>query len=1202
MFSSFCGFYLYISHAFQVKEDHLTVRSNHRAIGTLAPPDDVKVHILQNFESAASEIINFECSDMFHNNPYFHTTSSANKNNSNSNGSNSIDLNTNITYSVAMNISNPKLGSLGPNTGSSAEIQGNHFDLTTKSNASQFFHGDPVSGTVAMGAPSHYQRSAGENVNVNTTSGGSMSKGFWRQQSSEKNDMIIITNNNVDLNNIGGSINNNILDEMNNGNGMSYVNMSLGNNSFNDSKSSTSGSVDFQGTQVITRNGTSSEAILQYSGGISGVNDDIRRMIVNKSTNFAMTNTINSSSNCNINTTTIDTTNNSNIGFICNGNSINASDSSSSPAVRSVGSKIIQTTRFNERAKPEATNDTAGLRRSLDGASNTGGTCSNEASHGSMKSYVSGNNVGVNNVNVNAKKIVNYINMHTKTSDDSYNAMHNPRSVVGSVNSDLNTNIQSIKHISESLSEVAPSLSVMTTSLHNPSTDVTTNIQAAGINPVTNYGMNSFIDPNTRDSNNCFIMKMPNSSAIKVFNSMSLTSSIGPKAVSQGTRRAMSESISESTAPSSMPVGMEPYSPHHRSPGGMTYIDGSRNVGNPTNQVAGNESNVKSSNNPGNRGNFHGKDVVLTKFSFGPDDIGYPMLRRDEPSRINRGTDGVWNCSLIFEGGSLSDTMINSSTHGSGNVSTKIECHGNNGCNSDDSFGKSGSLYFSTTPVTDFQRNDRSCTGDSAGTICSEGGSCKKSGDNSDFSTIHMNGEDGRSSAFSSGTYDFDKILDQGNYPLSFKRSNASAAAPSKFTIGPSISVRSEAPKSDTGTTATTMTNDQLFSNPYGLQYSRAASVDSEKSSSTSTSRHDTTRRNSPRDIFALGTSSFSSTAGFVVNDNIVDTPVIVHRSANTTIYRQQDRGIKVLSSNSSSTDRGMSTSSYERKMKLQHEQTISRKLPSTCHKRHVLGIAIFRGQTALVFKWANGITLKEWIRKMQLHSQADLQVRLNAALAIVATLRQFHENDVVYNRLTIDNIVLNSSGGNYDATFIDLQEAVDINDVGGGANGGAGLNGSDPVDPLVVKTMKRVDLVSLGVVLNQLFQRDIGVSDEVTARSGIHNQDRKKRGKKLAPGEGLPLYLRSLISALLLSSGENAETECYENVDDVFTDLQVLIRNRNLQKYSLGGTGHRLKLDSEFFYGRKVEMMMLMDLFQSVIVLGDQPVIAIIAGGPGTG
>jgi len=125
----------------EVQEDHQTVRSNHRAIGTLAPPDDVNVHLLQNFDSAASEIINFEGSDMVHNNPYFHTTSSPNKNNSNSSWSNSIDMNTNSTYSSAINISNPKFRSLGPNTGSSAEIQGNHFDLTTMSKASPFFHG-----------------------------------------------------------------------------------------------------------------------------------------------------------------------------------------------------------------------------------------------------------------------------------------------------------------------------------------------------------------------------------------------------------------------------------------------------------------------------------------------------------------------------------------------------------------------------------------------------------------------------------------------------------------------------------------------------------------------------------------------------------------------------------------------------------------------------------------------------------------------------------------------------------------------------------------------------------------------------------------------------------------------------------------------------------------------------------------------------
>ena len=46
----------------------------------------------------------------------------------------------------------------------------------------------------------------------------------------------------------------------------------------------------------------------------------------------------------------------------------------------------------------------------------------------------------------------------------------------------------------------------------------------------------------------------------------------------------------------------------------------------------------------------------------------------------------------------------------------------------------------------------------------------------------------------------------------------------------------------------------------------------------------------------------------------------------------------------------------------------------------------------------------------------------------------------------------------------------------------------------------------------------------------------------------------------------------------------------------------NRLKLPKDLFYGRQVQMSMLTNLLQSATMLGDQPLMALIAGYPGTG
>ncbi|KAL7470461.1 hypothetical protein ACHAXS_010701 [Conticribra weissflogii] len=1407
----------------EVQEYHQTIRNYRGTDGALVPSKDVNVHRFQNFGSASLEIVTTKQNDTVNENSknaYFCTTSSSNENNINPNGSNDIGKSTSNICSYAVQNSTPKIGSVGRNIGASAETQGMHSNSTTRLEASPYSYGIPTSTTFTIGS-SPYQHAAGENVYVNPTWGGSMAMGFSHQQFSgqspvKKYDLNITTDINNDLNGIRDSIgkcsNSN---DMSNGNGTSYINMSHRNNSANDPNPSPyAGSIAFtsnamiQGTQVNTITGTVSEAVSDmamgssYSSGISGINDFIRHMTMNNSAIFSIANNINSS-NSNMNRTTNNDIENSNINTYT-GNSINSfntmtepwsisgpggphssttahgtqfkrslseifetaaspsmvvgftssfqlpldgtsdgtatgsntkigannfdnrergnlnmingntmrhgsmypSDTSnhslidmsgSSPALCAVGSNVAQSTRFNERAMPETSTETKSfssiamgmgslltLRCSSDGTFNTCATRSNETDN-EVKNYIGGNNVGITNDNINAN------------SNHSCDAMPDRQTNFGSAVPNLKTNIESIqnkrKTMSESTSE-APSPSVIMRMKSSPhyrrSSDGTTNSYDTGINNATNTnnGVNNFVNPNTGSNKNTLNLNVQND--IVITNSRSFTTSIDPNSVPRGARTDMSESIYESAALSSTPLGMDSLCPLSRSPFAMSFIPNNRNglqfdtpsnniftsnqsslnkhhrsnpysaddsrinrtncndslatiygntvevsnkisnvsssraspeqcsqpqplilVGNPADLEAGNTASGDSRNVSRNRVRHEGKNEALPIVPLGPVNKGkvgnvHPMIRRNKPSFFDQGNGGISNSSLAFEGGYSAD-----STYDSAIILEQNQCPGNKGNNSVDSSGKSGSPGFNTILTTDDQRNDGLSANKPFGARGSEEDSGKSGGGDDYYFSMYCKGDEGRFSSFSIETHSIqgsDVSVVADNYDFHKIQNQGSAVEPSNLTVGQMMSVPTKTPNTGNDRSAATTTNDAIFSDTDGHQHSRASSLDSSNSSSYSNSRHDITRNDSPMNRLALGSSSFSSSA-FTVNDNTFDTPVIVHRSANTTIYRHRDKGIKVVSGSLSSTDREMSTLSQERNMKrMQHEQTISQRLPPSCHKRHVLGMTVFQGQTALVFKWANGITLKEWIQKMRIHSHADLNVRLNAAFAIVATLRQFHDNGIVHNRLTADNIVLNSSGGNYDATFIDLQEALDINDVGSGADGGAGFNGSDPVDLIVVKKKKRMDLLSLGVVLNQLLQRDIEVTGKVTARRSLEDnlddRNERKRGKQQTPGEGLPLYLSSLISTLLLSPSENENTECYENVQDVFNDLKVLIESKqgNLKRYSLDETESRLKLDSNKFYGRQVQMSMLMHLFQSVVVLGDQPIIAMIAGCPGTG
>eukprot|EP00984_Skeletonema_dohrnii_P001712 scaffold569_cov67-Skeletonema_dohrnii-CCMP3373.AAC.2 len=359
-------------------------------------------------------------------------------------------------------------------------------------------------------------------------------------------------------------------------------------------------------------------------------------------------------------------------------------------------------------------------------------------------------------------------------------------------------------------------------------------------------------------------------------------------------------------------------------------------------------------------------------------------------------------------------------------------------------------------------------------------------------------------------------------------------------------------------------------------------------------------------------------------NDDDGPPQLIVSKSNGTSIYRSAQKlnavGIKVIHQNDhlQAADT-LSPSNFNLTMnKLVHEETVSKLLPPDVNKRHVIEVSSFNGSPALYFKWENGITCEEWLDKVRIQQQtthpqkegaARFTVRLRAAVAIAKTLTQFHQSHVVYNALTLENIVLTPFEGDYLATFIDLSDAVICN------------------DEQTFDERKGVDLTNLGIVLNQLFQKVDGDGELASSRKRVsvssdtkgevpsNTRNVKKRGKQHTPGEGLPLYLRAMVSTLLIRDEEHGVSQQlrYESANAVYEDLKVMATpaadgNRRNSYFKETEVDHeviihsRLKLPKDLFYGRQVQMSMIMHQLQSVTMLGDQPLMALIAGYPGTG
>lgn len=331
--------------------------------------------------------------------------------------------------------------------------------------------------------------------------------------------------------------------------------------------------------------------------------------------------------------------------------------------------------------------------------------------------------------------------------------------------------------------------------------------------------------------------------------------------------------------------------------------------------------------------------------------------------------------------------------------------------------------------------------------------------------------------------------------------------------------------------------------------------------------------------------SPFSIIDGGAVHVSRRQSKSIIYRSKTST----HDVGLKVLLN---------TTDPDHARQILSHEHDVSLHLPAGCSSRQVIGVTDFHGNPALKFIWANGITLKEWMQNVHQDGSSlqrgDFPVRVRAAMAIAKTLADFHDAGVAYNSLNPGDIVLSQAAGNYVATFVDLS--------------GASIFKRYESDSTAAEEVraKEVDLRSLGKLLYQVIdgklQEEAEDEDETSDLNSTF-QSRKKRGKEQLSC-GLPLYLGSLVSALQ-DHALSSISVCYSDARDVYHDLKIFVDEESgrLSRVDIDEDAimSRLHLPPDMFYGRQVQMSMILRLFQTSMELGS-PQMALISGCPGAG
>lgn len=403
---------------------------------------------------------------------------------------------------------------------------------------------------------------------------------------------------------------------------------------------------------------------------------------------------------------------------------------------------------------------------------------------------------------------------------------------------------------------------------------------------------------------------------------------------------------------------------------------------------------------------------------------------------------------------------------------------------------------------------------------------------------------------------------------------------------------------------------------------------------------------------------------GNTSSDNNVEDSIIelVHSKRGTNIYRHGKFGYKVLMCDDEAAEAALSATaavaaavpetspavviSEEQILRLVREQTISRYLPNGCRKRRVVDVKGFKGNPSLYFEWVEGVSLKEWMaRTNNNHGDEDndgnnndekssknpphqdgidfMKQRLKVAIAITKSLQEFHYGGVAYNFLTLEHIILqwtsnndndddkNNEEGECVASLINLSKATVF----------AEVTTEEATQAI------RKDLNSLGLILGALFSKESDVPSDVKRRlsdntlleenevefpvsngnSGCDEDEGerpgqvKKRGKQQKLGDGLPIYLCSLISALIGYEEMTDSSELYDNASNVLKDLELASRKLLLLVPDVEERDRKYLALPTAFYGRRNEVALLTRSLQSVAILGKTN-IAVISGRGGVG
>lgn len=385
----------------------------------------------------------------------------------------------------------------------------------------------------------------------------------------------------------------------------------------------------------------------------------------------------------------------------------------------------------------------------------------------------------------------------------------------------------------------------------------------------------------------------------------------------------------------------------------------------------------------------------------------------------------------------------------------------------------------------------------------------------------------------------------------------------------------------------------------------------------------------------------------------------LVHSKRGTNIYRHGKFGYKVLmcddeaalSATAAVAAMPKTTSSpvvisEEQILRLVREQTISRYLPNGCKKRRVVDVKGFKGNPSLFFEWVEGVSLKEWMAGTNNNNHGDENIdgntdeigskhpqaridfmkdRLKVAIAITKTLQEFHYGGVAYNFLTLEHIILqwtgskdndndddkNNEEGECVASLINLSKATVF----------AEVTTEEATQAI------RKDLNSLGLILGALFSKESDVPLDVKRRlsddalldvgevefpvPNVNSEcdgdeeerpgQAKKRGRQQKLGDGLPIYLCSLISALIGYEEMTDSSELYDNASNVLKDLELAARKPIFLVPDVEERDRKSLTLPSAFYGRRNEVALLTRSLQSVAILGKTN-IAVISGRGGVG